>query len=181
MIISVTTPGASRLLFMGILTAPNREILEKDSRNFESRNHQDPQGSGLRTETGTGSFKHNGTKGLDAAEHHPAQPVTREPEADMANELLTLPDKDSQAAAAFLEKHEFDGFLGKAFEEKPIWTGLYESVRDVFFPVKLPPLQLTSTPIPVPDRMAVKTNPWAVGTSFVVNGIILLIILFYVG
>jgi hypothetical protein len=35
----------------------------------------------------------------------------------------------------------------------------------VFFPVKLPPLELTSTPIPVPDRMAVKANPWAIGIS----------------
>ena len=43
--------------------------------------------------------------------------------------------------------------------------GLWESIRDVFFPVKLPPLELTSTPIPVPDRMAVKANPWAIGIS----------------
>jgi hypothetical protein len=46
-------------------------------------------------------------------------------------------------------------------EEQPIWVGLYESIRDVFFPPHLPPLELTSTPIPVPDRMAVKPNPWA--------------------
>ena len=57
------------------------------------------------------------------------------------------------------EGHELDSFLGKAFEEKPIWKGLYESIHDVFFPPKLPPLELTSTPIPVPDRMEVKTNP----------------------
>ncbi len=164
---------------MGILTAPNREILEKDSRNFESPNRQNPQGSGQRTETGTGGFKHNGTMGLDAAETRSAQPVSREPEADMANELLTLPDTDSKAAAAFLEKHEFDGFLGKAFEEKPIWVGLYESVRDVFFPVKLPPLQLTSTPIPVPDRMKVKANPVAVSISTGVNLAILLAVLYF--
>jgi len=61
--------------------------------------------------------------------------------------------------------HEMDAFLGKAFEDKPVWQTLYENVRDVFFPVKLPPLQLTSTPIPVPDRMAVKANPWAIGIS----------------
>ncbi len=34
---------------------------------------------------------------------------------------------------------------------------------------KLPPLQLTSTPIPVPDRMAVKANPWAIGISTTFN------------
>ena len=84
-------------------------------------------------------------------------------------------------AAALNSGHEFDGFLGKAFEEKPIWTGLYESIRDVFFPVKLPPLELTSKPIPVPDRMAVKPNPWAIGSAGAVNIAILLILLFFVG
>jgi protein TonB len=84
-------------------------------------------------------------------------------------------------AAVLKSGHEFDGFLGKAFEEKPIWTGLYESIRDVFFPVKLPPLELTSKPIPVPDRMAVKPNPWAIGSAGAVNLAILLILLFFVG
>jgi periplasmic protein TonB len=75
------------------------------------------------------------------------------------------------------EGHELDAFLGRAFEEKPLWKELYDNVRDLFFPPKLPPLELTSTPIAVPDRMAVKTNPWAVGTAAVVNGLILLIVL----
>ena len=57
------------------------------------------------------------------------------------------------------EGHELDSFLGKSFEEKPIWKELYENVHDVFFPKKLPPLVLTSKPIPVPDRMAVKRSP----------------------
>src|SRR5208337_4685049 len=90
-----------------------------------------------------------------------------------------MSDTESQAAAALTGGHEFDGFLGKAFEEKPIWAGLYESIRDVFFPVKLPPLVLTS--IPVPDRMAVKPNPWAIGIATGVNISILLVLLFVVG
>jgi len=77
--------------------------------------------------------------------------------------------------------HELDALLGKALVEKPIWANLYESVRDVFFPVKLPPLELTSTPIPVPDRMAVKANPWAIGISSTVNLTILLLVLYFVG
>src|ERR1700678_4251721 len=84
-------------------------------------------------------------------------------------------------AAALNSGHEFDGFLGKAFEEKPIWTGLYESIRDVFFPPQLPPLELTSKPIPVPDRMAVKANPWAIGISTGFNLLILLVVLFFLG
>jgi len=94
---------------------------------------------------------------------------------------MTPDEKDKMGVSATGNGHELDAFLGKAFEEKPVWVGLWESVRDVFFPVKLPPLELTSKPIPVPDRMAVKANPWAIGISSTVNLTILLIILFFVG
>jgi len=115
------------------------------------------------------------------------------PAASMTDEILTHPGAESPAATSGAhsraetsvvsgrEGHELDAFLGKAFEEKPIWQGLYESLRDVFFPVKLPPLELTSTPIPVPDRMAVKPNPWAIGISTSVNVAILLVAIFLVG
>jgi TonB family protein len=96
----------------------------------------------------------------------------------MANELLTQTDAEASSGAIGTEGHELDALLGKAFEEKPIWSGLYESVRDVFFPPKLPPLELTSTPIPVPDRMAVKANPWAIGISSTFNLAILALLLF---
>lgn len=103
----------------------------------------------------------------------------------MPNEILTQADTDSQPvaspAAGNESGHELDAFLGKAFEEQPVWAGLWESIRDVFFPPKLPPLELTSTPIPVPDRMAVKANPWAIGISTSFNLIILAIALFLVG
>jgi periplasmic protein TonB len=89
-----------------------------------------------------------------------------------------MSDTESHGAAAIVGGHEFDGFLGKAFEEKPIWVGLYESIRDVFFPPHLPPLELTSKPIPVPDRMAVKANPWAIGISSTVNLAIVALLLF---
>ena len=48
-------------------------------------------------------------------------------------------------------------------KEEGILASLWGSVRDVFFPVKLPPLVLESKPIAVVDRMAVKQNPraWA--------------------
>ncbi len=88
---------------------------------------------------------------------------------------MTPEEKNDHGGAALTSGHELDAFLGKAFEEKPIWTGLWESIRDVFFPVKLPPLQLTSTPIPVPDRMAVKANPWAIGISTTFNILALLL------
>ena len=92
----------------------------------------------------------------------------------MANDVLIQPESETEAAAPLTAGHELDAFLGKAFEEKPIWATLYESICDFFFPPKLPPLELTSTPIPVPDRMAVKANPWAIGISTTLNILILL-------
>ncbi len=88
---------------------------------------------------------------------------------------MTPEEKGDQGASVPAFGHELDALLGKAFEEKPIWVGLWESVRDVFFPVKLPPLELTSQPIPVPDRMAVKPNPWAIGISTTFNITVLLL------
>ncbi len=108
-----------------------------------------------------------------------------EPATTMPNEILSQANSDSQGVATMngheLNGHELDAFLGKAFEEKPIWTGLWESIRDVFFPPKLPPLELTSQPIPVADPMAVKANPWAIGISTSINLAIALVLLFFVG
>jgi TonB family protein len=98
--------------------------------------------------------------------------------AIMPNDFLVEPDSESEGAAVLSGGHELDALLGRAFEDKPIWAGLYESVRDVFFPVKLPPLELTSTPIPVPDPMAVKPNPLAIGISTTLNVLVVLALLF---
>ena len=95
----------------------------------------------------------------------------------MPNDLLISPDTDSEAALAHMDGIELDLTFGVPVEQKPIWIDLYENLRDVFFPPKLPPLQLTSTPIPVPDRMAVKRNPLAVGISATLNGLFLVFLL----
>jgi len=126
-------------------------------------------------QTGEGNVEHNGRNGLPSGRFPVEQAQALRPPADMANDLLTQPRTDSEASAGVTTGHELDAFLGKAFEEKPVWTTLYENIRDVFFPVKLPPLQLTSTPIPVPDRMAVKANPWAIGISTTFNALIVLL------
>lgn len=128
-------------------------------------------------ETSLGAVEHNGT--LDRMDAYRSA-VRTEGSASGHDGKAPMTQTGTQNPAALpqAQSHELESFLGPAFEEKPIWTGLYESVRDVFFPPKLPPLELTSTPIPVIDRMAVKTNPWAVGTATVVNGGILALILF---
>jgi TonB family protein len=144
-----------------------------------------PEYESQKDKTQSGTVEHNGWMGQEAdrlpSGLQTGQPKVTGPVANMANDLLLHPDTESQTAPAVKGGHELDSFLGKAFEEKHLWVGLYESIRDVFFPPKLPPLELTSTPIPVPDRMAVKPNPWAIGISTSLNLLILLFALFFVG
>jgi periplasmic protein TonB len=85
--------------------------------------------------------------------------------------------RGERGRAAGTGKRDFEALLGRALDEKPIWTALYENVRDAFFAPALPPLELTSMPIVAPDRMATRTNPWAVGTSALVNGALLALLL----
>jgi periplasmic protein TonB len=138
------------------------------------------------SETSAGPLKHNVLTGNDAGTipsiREVGQLTAREPQSTMANDLLTQVDSNSEAAAVMSNDQQLvNALMGKTYEEKPIWAELWESIQDVFFPPKLPPLELTSTPIPVPDRLAVKANPWAIGISTTVNLSILLILLFFVG
>ncbi len=156
-------------MFMGALEQPKYETLDTEV---------SVKGD-VRSETRVGAVKHNEAMGLHLAKPLPGRANEVEPTITMANELLTQSEAETGSAAKGAEDHELDALLGRAFEEKPIWTALYESVRDVFFPPKLPPLELTSTPIPVPDRMAVKANPWAIGISSTFNLAILAILLYF--
>src|ERR1700722_11977837 len=131
-------------------------------------------GDGSGAETNAGAVKHNGSKGLSAGalasrDRHGLAGTAGDGAGEKAKDRYMASDmtpdatpetQGDQAASDPVAGHELDAFLGKAFKEEPVWVGLWESIRDVFFPVKLPPLELTSTPIPVPDRMAVKANPW---------------------
>ncbi|HEY2471964.1 MAG TPA: energy transducer TonB [Terracidiphilus sp.] len=146
---------------MGTLTSGKYETLEKaTTQNAES----------LHLKTEKGELKHNGVMDPEARDDHPDQSLPTGPDsAYMANDVLIQPGSETRNDLPSTEGHEFDSFFGTAFDEKPIWRELYENVHDVFFPPKLPPLVLTSKPIPVPDLMAVKANPWAIGTSSFVN------------
>jgi protein TonB len=108
----------------------------------------------------------------------------------MANDLLNPPEAETAAESGSLNGrgtnsndsaefgHELDAFLGKAFEEKSVFADLFDNLHDLFFPTKLPPLELTSTPIPVADPMAVKRSPAAIAISAGVNLGILALLLF---
>lgn len=147
---------------------------------YESMENGILQGSEPGSETRAGGVEHNELMGLEAGSLpsglNAGRPGTTGPATNMAKDLLTKPDSDTEAVT---DGHELDFFLGKPFEEPPIWKTLYENVHDVFFPPKLPPLELTSTPIPVLDRMAVKPNPWAIGIATGVNLLILAAVLYF--
>jgi TonB family protein len=137
----------------------------------------------LPDETQAGGVKHNKGVGLETGDRplelQARLPGATEPTATMPNDLLIQPGTESQAAMA--GEIKLDIRFGIPIEERPIWVELYESIRDVFFPPKLPPLKLTSKPIPVPDRLAVKRNPWAVGISAGVNVAILSVVIYVLG
>jgi protein TonB len=59
--------------------------------------------------------------------------------------------------------------------EEGTLASLWTSLRDVFFPVKLPPLVLESKPIAVVDRMATKQDPRATAASFVIYALLILL------
>ena len=88
-----------------------------------------------------------------------------------------MTDSSRRDARPSSDRTRFATFQPQAFEEKSLVSGLYESFRDTLFPPGLPPLELTSKPVPVPDRMAVRTNPWAIGTATLINGCILALVL----
>jgi protein TonB len=143
---------------MGYLAAPEYERLNEETRPGET--HAD-------------GIKHNESTVLETRTppfgQQTRQPEAIEQDAKMANDLLDQ-ITESQTAAATTDGVELDLAFGVPVEDTPLLLDLYEGIRDIFFPPQLPPLELTSTPIPVPDRMAVKRNPWALGISVTFNG-----------
>jgi len=65
--------------------------------------------------------------------------------------------------------------LNSELTEEGVFASLWSNLRDVFFPVKLPPLVLESKPIPVVDRMATKQDPRATAASVVIYGLLILL------
>jgi periplasmic protein TonB len=64
---------------------------------------------------------------------------------------------------------------GMMLDEESTLASLWTSVRDVFFPVKLPPLVLESKPIAVVDRMATKQDPKATAASVAIYALLILL------
>ena len=82
---------------------------------------------------------------------------------------MTLPEPSNARDRALFSLTEF--------EQQPLWRELAANVRERLFPLRLPPLELSSLPVPVPDRMAMRPNRWAFGSAAIVNsGIVALVL-----
>jgi protein TonB len=88
----------------------------------------------------------------------------------MANQVLRPPELDQN------DQPDEPAFL-KGVEYEPAWKSLADGLLDLFYPRKLPPLQLTSKPIAVIDRMAVKRSPASSAISITIHVLIILAII----
>jgi protein TonB len=70
--------------------------------------------------------------------------------------------------------------LSGELQEEGVFASLLSSFRDVFFPVKLPPLVLESKPIAVPDLMATKMSRSSIAASITFYALLLLLIAFLI-
>ena len=95
----------------------------------------------------------------------------------MANNVLISPEEDVDQPKTTLRPLESVKLTGDLADvEGGVFSSLVSSFRDVFFPAKLPPLELTSQPIPVVDRMAVKRDPVSTAIAIAVHVVVILLI-----
>jgi protein TonB len=66
--------------------------------------------------------------------------------------------------------------VGGEVKEEGTFASLFSSVRDVFFPAKLPPLVLESKPIAVADPMKFKRSPTSTAVAVVLHIAVILLI-----
>lgn len=92
----------------------------------------------------------------------------------MSNSLLIPPETEPTHQAPQLRAGDAPRWTET--KEEGVFASLWSSVCDVFFPVKLPPLQLQSKPIPVVDRMAVKRDPKSTAVAVVIHVLVILLI-----
>lgn len=101
----------------------------------------------------------------------------------MANVLIPPPEIDSEhETLVTLHSGAPAPNLGgeDLLEGENVFTSLWSSVVDVFFPKKLPPLQLESQPIAVVDRMAVKRDPTSTAIAIVLHVVVIGLIAYLV-
>jgi TonB family protein len=94
-------------------------------------------------------------------------------EVNMANQVLTPPELEPRDEVR-------EPFHVSEVVDEPVWKTIAGNIRELFHPVKLPPLELTSTPIAVADPFAVKRDPLSSGVSIGVHIIIVALIAWFI-
>ena len=94
----------------------------------------------------------------------------------MAMTLLTPPENEQELQHEAPRLRVGDAPQWSEMKEEGVFHSLVASVRDVFFPEKLPPLELESKPIPVIDRMAVKRSPTSTAVAVGIHAIAIALI-----
>jgi protein TonB len=87
------------------------------------------------------------------------------------------PGKPGPTLRAGVESSLGEGDLMQ--HEEGVFASLWSNLRDVFFPVKLPPLVLESKPIPVVDRMEMHQDPKATASAIVIYAALILLFVFW--
>lgn len=96
----------------------------------------------------------------------------------MANPVLTPPELDPKNDAQKSAEPIFGSELQEA--EESVFASLWTSIKDVFFPEKLPPLELQSKPVAVVDPMAVKRDAKSTAIAVVLHALVFLVIFWVV-
>ena len=96
-------------------------------------------------------------------------------EVPMTNQVLPPPEIEEQARKAPLEPH----LLNEVVDE-PVWRSILGNMRGLFRKDELPPLELTSQPIDVPDPFRVKRSPLSTGLSAAAHVLIIAFIIWLV-
>jgi protein TonB len=86
------------------------------------------------------------------------------------------PELDPNRPAPALQPLDDSLHLSGELKEEGVLASLFSSFRDAFFPEKLPPLVLESTPIAVPDRMTTPMSKQAVAYSITFYALLILLI-----
>jgi len=92
----------------------------------------------------------------------------------MSPDLVPNTSRDREEQPPVLHLAGLDSIV-----EEPIWKTLWNSIVDVLFPRKLPPLKLSSAPIAVRDPMAVRRNPASSAVSFATHAVVIGLILLF--
>ncbi len=95
----------------------------------------------------------------------------------MSNQVLTPPKMEADVDEQPIRLPNDHTSLLPVDAEGSVWSSLVSNLRDVFQPQKLPPLELTSTPIPVPDLLAEKRGPLSSSLSIGTHVLIIALII----